>query len=68
MKIYGLRVDYNLRGDGEFFVYSDLPELVKRFDQGKLTEVSYTIFDRMCDAVDEALEGELDCQAWRWVR
>ena len=22
--------------------------------------MSYTIFDRMCDAVDEALEGELD--------
>ena len=41
MKIYGLRIDYNLRGDGEFFVYSDLPELVKRIDQGKLTEVIY---------------------------
>ena len=24
--------------------------------------MSYTIFDRMCDAVGEALEGELDCE------
>lgn len=31
----------DLWGDGEYFVYSDLSELVKRIDRGKLAKVIY---------------------------